>query len=322
MLQVGPGEAFEEAFRRYGGVPRAVLQSSLHAYESQIRSSLAQMVWAECSRSVGSASANVGVRHKLLYFFVSDDLKSARLAFGTDYLLRAAADDYIYTMIDAITQVMRSPWPGLAPGIAGAFMEDVYHSWLCLSAHVNVRMLKTSSRASPRLFQADGLVDLNVEQLPLDWTRFTSQEDAITLVKAACEKGKTLYLRPYSYVFPAVDAIMVLGSQRKVLLIQCTISAKHTTSAGAGSTLKFLIEGSLAAKAVAALVYAVPPKEFDSYKHQDAKCEQWVMLPEPSTTLPARVCSSAGVGDNLDFAALEIGEQSVERPRAAGAAAF
>ena len=131
MLGVKQEGNFNEAVRRYGGVPRAVFQSSLDPYEVQTRDSLQQMKWAECTEGVDTASATVGVRHKLLYFFAATDLKSAQLAFGTDYLLRAAADKYIRTMVNAITQVIQSPWPGVTPGVAGMFMEDVYHSLLC-----------------------------------------------------------------------------------------------------------------------------------------------------------------------------------------------
>jgi hypothetical protein len=81
--------------------------------------------------------------------------------------------------------------------------------------HSSVYLFEGTSPANVHLF----------DQVPLEWTWLTTVEGAVQLIEDALKNKKTLYLRPISDTFAAVDAIMVCGG--KVLLLQLTISSKQ-----------------------------------------------------------------------------------------------
>jgi hypothetical protein len=135
------------------------------------------------------------------------NFESAQLYFGTDYLLMCAADKYVEQMEDAVFTVMSSQLPGVTPGEKGNFLEAVARRSLCLSADMQLRRLDHSS-----VYLFEGTSPANVhlfDQVPLEWTWFTTVEGAVQLIEDALKNKKTLYPRPISDTFASVDAIMV-----------------------------------------------------------------------------------------------------------------
>lgn len=276
MLEMDPTtDHFKEMWRRYGGVPRAVLESEGpddHGYDNKIQQALTEMKWHDCMASIGATDDTNGTKHRLVYYVVAEDddgnydFKDAKLYFGTDYLLTLAADKYLEEMADAVTTVMNSRWPGVAPGVKGDFLEAVAHRALCWSRSLRLRRVKHTSK---HLFTgtSPGAVPVFEEQAPLEWAWFSDVAGAGTHIQKALENGTAVYLRPFDDQFPAIDAILVT-TDGQVILLQMTISKHHgTTGRDAKAVLQQLVAACPGDEV--ALVFVVPPTRFADYPEQD-----------------------------------------------------
>jgi len=102
----------------------------------------------------------------------------------------------------------------------------------------------------------------------LQWNWFSNLDQAADAISTARAEGLTIYLRPTSDQFPAVDAIAVLAGA--LILLQVTIKKSHPINGpGAKSVLSKLMKIAKDEGMYVGMFWVVAPSQFLNYPSQE-----------------------------------------------------
>ena len=246
-----------DAFERWGGIPRFVLEKLRDgAAQLELQKAIASTGNVDSLvRSVGQIDSAPESSHRVLHMMTSKPYIDVDLQFGSEYIQACVTELLLdQQRADLNRFVMRGTNP-LYGTIRGKCFEVLAHEQLVSGGEFPTRMLTSSTGGrSTRLFQ-----------------RTTSQrfpgnrpEDLVALRNEPAGG----YWRPPALNFPVIDALMLPN-----ILFQMTVSEKHDVDE---SKLKIIL-GALSLDS-AELLFVVPPDKFtvfQAYKFKDsnlAKC--------------------------------------------------
>ena len=234
-----------DAFERWGGIPRFVLEKLRDgAAQLELQKAIASTGNVDILvRSVGEIDTAQESSHRVLHMITSKPYIDVDLQFGSEYI-QARMTELLLTRhrTEMYNFVLRETDP-LYATIRGKCFEVLAHEQLVSGGEFPTRILTSSTGGrSTRLFQ---------RTTP---QRFPSNrpEDLVALRNEPAGG----YWRPLAGNFPVIDALILPN-----ILFQMTVSEKHGVD-------ESKLEQILAALSVASaeLVFVVPPDKFDAFQ--------------------------------------------------------
>ena len=249
--------AVQEAFSRWGGIPRFVLEKmSDKAAQLELQKAIASTGNLDSIlRSVGQIDTAPEASHRVLHIVTSEPYIDVDIQFGSDYIQACVTELLLdQQRADLNRFVMRGTNP-LYGTIRGKCFEVLAHEKLAAGGEFKMRVITAAPGGSTdRVFQRT-----TPQCFPSN-----RPEDLVALRNEPAGG----YWRPPALNFPVIDALMLPN-----ILFQMTVSEKHDVDE---SKLKIIL-GALSLDS-AELLFVVPPDKFtvfQAYKFKDsnlAKC--------------------------------------------------
>jgi hypothetical protein len=243
-------EAVQEAFSRWGGIPRFVLEKVGDASaQEELQKAFSAKNLDEVVKSVTDIETASEASHRVLHIITSAPYLKSSIEFGSDYI-RARVTDYLLSRQRAELSffVSRETDPLFAQ-LRGDCFEALAHEKLVAGGEFPTRLLPGAGGSVIR-----SLPSARLRRFP-----GKKPEDLASL----CSMPAGDYCRPLFGNFPVLDALILPG-----MLLQMTVSVKH----GVDEAKLARILDVLSLKS-AELVFVVPPDKFDefeAYKFKDA----------------------------------------------------
>lgn len=263
----------QEAYTRWGGIPRHVLEKvGDTAWQKQLDNTISEAQNIEGLVKLNSAdSAERAASHQLVHMIVQAPYDDYAVILGSPYIINALLSRFVGKQRSSIESFLdaTSEQSALA-SMRGQVFEAYAHRILAAGGDFKVRNL------------SDGLESvLHLEKSTVQY--FWGMDD----LPATLDKFQAEYLIPRQGTFPAVDAL----SQQPLMLLQMTVSPSHDVSINGLDKLVSCLDARMAAVPrvnVYDLVFVVPAELYDGFSLQEFK------FPKDKTAtdfapLPARV---------------------------------
>ena len=188
-----PLKAVKEAYARWGGIPRFVLEKiNDKTVQDSLDAAIAQSTFDQLFRAVGEVSAAPELSHRLLRIVTARPYVARTISFGSAFIAQRVLEQLenldTRRVVSFLRNVAHQP---SAAGFRGLLFEAHAHRALRAGGEFDVRPLHEGGTVSAP-------TKMKIESGPL--CRVNVAEDL-----GACQAGA--YYQPLAQNFPAVDAV-------------------------------------------------------------------------------------------------------------------
>ena len=237
--------AVQEAFSRWGGIPRYVLEklgdesAQLELQRSIVSTGNVDVIL----RSVGQIDTAPEASHRVLHIISGKPYIHVDIQFGSDYIQARVTELLLGRhRADLYRFVMRETDP-LYATIRGKCFEVLVHETLTGGGEFHTRFLTGAGGRAIRTLQRATL------------QRFAGNKPE-NLASLLVGPGAGQYCQPEARNFPVLDALLLPGT-----LLQMTVAEQHAVDEAALAKILDTL-----ALSSAELVFVVPPDKFDEFK--------------------------------------------------------
>jgi hypothetical protein len=246
-----------EAYSRWGGIPRFVLEKLADvSAQQELPKAISRCNLAALSSAVGALDSAAETSHRVLHLLTSAPYVEVQIDFGSDFIRARIADLLLSRQkTELFSFVTRVSDPVYAQ-LRGCFFEALAHERLAAGGTFPTRLL------IPRVAGLQGQLpvtsSLTLGQMQTQ--RFPGTDPSALRLLLSCAPGD--YCRPLADTFPVLDALILPN-----VLLQMTVSDSHSVNeaklAGILDALK--ITGTVE------LLFVVPPDKYNEFKAYNFK---------------------------------------------------
>ena len=248
--------AVAEAYSRWGGIPRFVLEKLDDASaQTELEEAIAGCDLRRLMESVGAIDSAPDASHRILHILTTPKYLKSSVEFGSDHIVARIAELFKTRQRAEFFSFVSCETAPLYAKLRGDFFEVLAHDTVVAGGVFRTRGLAPVSGDS----------DLSLPSLPVQ--RFSGKSPR------ALEKLTALlqahYFRPYARNFPVADALVLPN-----MLFQMTVSLNHDVNESKLAAIMNYLKAN-----TAELVFVVPPDKFEkfaAYKFKDARLGQRV----------------------------------------------
>lgn len=235
-------EAVREAFTRWGGIPRFVLEKlNDRAAQLSLNAAVAVTDSAKLEVAVGSIDSAGELSHKLLHIIVEKPYVNFHVSFGTQHIADEVTQRLATERGAALEHLLRTATNPVMADIRGTLFEGYAHRRLAQGGVFKVRELFQDSKLG---------AETELALPPSRLCAISKMEEIDTF-----QDGD--YLKPSVSNFPAVDSIRLPD-----IWFQMTVSRSHPVKHALVRTILDHFSGNVR------LYFVVPPDIFDDFKWQ------------------------------------------------------
>jgi len=243
-------EAVREAFLRWGGIPRYVLEKVGDvSAQLDLERAFSPKNLELALKSVGELDTSSEACHRMLHITTSSPYVVTGLEFGSDYIRARATELLLKFQRKELCYFVSCEKSPLFAQLRGDCFEALAHEKLAAGGEFQVR----------ELAPAGGVKTLRLSQATV--RRFSGNKPGDLAVLCSFSVGD--YCQPLIGTFPVVDAVVLPST-----LLQMTVSWRHDVKE---DTLEKILDA-LSLK-TAELVFVVPPDKFYDFKEPLFKSE-------------------------------------------------
>jgi hypothetical protein len=246
-----------EAYSRWGGIPRYVLEKLADvSAQQELPKAIARCELAALMREVGALDSATATSHRVFHFITSAPYVEVQIDFGSDFIRARVADLLLSRQkTELFSFVTRVSDPVYAQ-LRGCFFEALAHERLAAGGSFPTRLL------IPRVTGLQGELPMT-SRLTLgqkQTRRFSGADPSALRLLLSHAPGD--YCRPLANTFPVLDALILPN-----VLLQMTVSESHSVNE---AKLAEILDA-LQISGIAELLFVVPPDKFDEFKAYNFK---------------------------------------------------
>lgn len=236
-------EKVADAFSKWGGVPRFVLEKlNDPAAQRALESAVAATDLTKLTAAVGCIDAAGDLSHKLLHIVVEKPYVDYYISFGTPHIAELVFEKLVSEQEQALELFLRKATIPLLADVRGILFEVFAHRRL---SHGGV-------------FTFRELLDSGGHGEERDITLSASRVHSIRTVSDISSCGDGEYCKPTISNFPVVDSVLLPD-----LLFQITVSQTDRVKLAPFEAILEQVPGD-----VVHLVFVVPPDVYDNFERQ------------------------------------------------------
>ena len=249
--------AVAEAYSRWGGIPRFVLEKLGDvSAQSELEDAIAACDLRTLMSSVGAIDSAPDASHRILHILTTPSYLRSSVQFGSSYIVASIAELFKKRQRADLFSFVSCETAPVYAKLRGDFFEVLAHEIIAAGGVFRARGLSPVSSEA----------DLMLMSMPLQ--RFSGKNPKVLEDLNALPVSPS-YFQPYARTFPVLDALVLPN-----MLFQMTVSVNHAVNeSNLTEIIHYLKVNTIE------LLFVVPPDKFDTfaaYTFKDASLGQRV----------------------------------------------
>jgi len=241
-----------EAYSRWGGIPRYVLEKVAEVSAQQdLPKAIARINLAALMSAVGALDSAPETSHRVLHIITSAPYVETQIEFGSDFIRARIADLLLSSQKTELFRFVTRESDPVYAQLRGCLFEALAHERLAAGGSFPTRLL--IPRVTGLQGQLPTISSLTLRQMQTQ--RFAGTDPSDLRLLLSTTPGD--YCRPLADTFPVLDALILPN-----LLLQMTVSESHSVNE---DKLAEILD-SLQITGTVELLFIVPTDKFDKFK--------------------------------------------------------